>query len=349
MKMNKIFIGLSIAVGVLTSCKNQDISFSDFDYQTVYFANQYPARTIELGDDLFVDNTIDNQHKVLIKATTGGVYDNKNNIVIDFKVDESYCNGIYFKSGGTTGSKLLPMPSNYYQLASNQISIPSGSLMGGVEVTLTDAFFADPKSLVNTYAIPLVMTKVQGADSILQGKPAIDNANPCVDANWTIKPQNFVLYVVKYVNPWHGNYLRRGGDHITKTSDGSVVNDSVRHNQYLEYNELVKISTTSLSTVTLPLSIKRGAQKVSFNLVLTFASDGTCTVSGDNPTSFDISGTGKFVSKGEKNSIGGIDRDGLYLDYSVNLKNYGLKYATKDTMVVRDRAVGPEYYTVEKK
>ncbi|MDP4240199.1 MAG: DUF5627 domain-containing protein [Bacteroidota bacterium] len=347
MKTNKILLGISMLIGLLASCKNEDISFPDFNYQTVYFANPYPARTVELGDDLFVDNSIDNQHKVLIKATMGGAYSNTKNIVIDFKVDETLCNGIYFNSGETSGSQVLPMPSNYYQLASNQITIPSGSIMGGVEVQLTDAFFADPQSLVNTYVIPLVMTKVQGTDSILQGKSVVDNPNRCVDANWSVKPQDFVFYAVKYVNPWHGNYLRRGTDQITQ-ADGTV-STSVRHPQYVENDDVVKISTLSLTSVTVPLTIKVSGNNVAFNLVLTFANDGTCTVSS-NSANFDISGTGKFVSKGEKNSIGGYDRDGLYLDYSVAFKNYSnLKYATKDTFVVRDRAVAPEYYTVLKK
>lgn len=346
MKMYKILLGMSILVGLLASCKNEDISFPDYNYQTVYFANQYPARTLELGKDLFVDNTIDNQHKVLIKATMGGAYSNTKNIVIDFKVDETLCNGVIYTLGATSGSPVLPMPSNYYQLASNQITIPSGSIMGGVEVQLTDAFFADPKSLVNTYVIPLVMTKVQGADSILQGKPVVTNPNRCDDANWSVKPQDFVFYAIKYVNPWHGNYLRRGTDLIT-LADGTT-STSVRHPQYVENDDVVKISTASLTSVTVPLSIKVAGNNVAYNLVLTFANDGICIVSSNSPN-FDISGTGKFVSNGEKNSIGGYDRDGLYLDYSVVFKNYSnLKYATKDTFVVRDRAVAPEYYTVKK-
>lgn len=89
MKMNKITIGLALAVGMFTSCENQDISFDDFEYQTVYFANQYPVRTIELGDDMFVDNSIDNEHKFEIKATIGGLYTNKQNVEIDYVVDET--------------------------------------------------------------------------------------------------------------------------------------------------------------------------------------------------------------------------------------------------------------------
>jgi hypothetical protein len=348
MKMNKLFIGLVIAVFALTSCHNAEINYPDFDYQTVYFANQYPARTVELGEDLFVDNSNDNLHKVIINATMGGTRDNKKNVVINFNVDNTLCDGIYFASQATSGAKVIPMPSNYYTLASNQITIPSGSILGGVEVQLTDAFFADPLSLVNTYAIPLLMTSVQNADSILQGKASVTSPNRNVSSDWSTVPKDYVLYVVKYVNSWSSNYLRRGTDQIKNNTSG-VTSTAVRHTTYVENNDVVKLTTTSLSSCTLPLSIKDSSKKdVPYTLVLTFASDGTCTVSS-NSTSFDISGTGKFVSKGEKNSFGGYDRDGLYLDYSVNFKNLSLTYSTKDTLVVRDRAVAPEYYTVSKK
>lgn len=348
MNINKLFIGLIVSLA-LVSCKNEDVTYPDFPYTTVYFASQYPVRTVELGEDLNVDNTLDNQHKVQIKATLGGTQDNNNNVVINFSVVDTLCNRLYYASGGTSGSKILPMPSSYYTLTpSNQITIPSGSILGGVEVQLTDAFFADPLSLTNTYVIPLLMTSVQGADSILQGSPIITNPDRFNDANWSIKPMDYILYTVKYVNPWHGNYLRRGLDKITKT-DGTVTT-SLRHATYVEQNDVVKLTTTSMKTVTLPLSIKNDAgTTVPFTLILTFADDGTCTVSG-NDANFDISGSGKFVSKGEKNSFGGKDRDGLYLDYSVNFKNQNnLLYATKDTLVVRDRAVQAEYFTIVKR
>jgi hypothetical protein len=71
MKMNKYYFGFAVGlISILTGCiKNQDISHPDFDYQTVYFGTQFPIRTVELGEDLFIDNSLDNQHKVLINAT----------------------------------------------------------------------------------------------------------------------------------------------------------------------------------------------------------------------------------------------------------------------------------------
>lgn len=74
---------------------------------------------------------------MIIKAAWGGGYTNRNNVVINFKVDESLCDNLYFKD---TDQPLVPMPASYYTLASDRIAIPKGQIMAGVEVQLTDDF-----------------------------------------------------------------------------------------------------------------------------------------------------------------------------------------------------------------
>src|SRR6187402_3368127 len=300
MKINKLIIGLAASAGLLASCKNAPVVYPNFTYSTVYFGNQYPIRTVELGEDLFVDNSLDNQHKVNIKANIGGLYENKKNVLVDIKVDETLLNNLYFFNNGP---KILAMPTQYYQLASNQIKIPAGSLTAGVDVQLTDAFFADPLALTTNYVIPLVMTKATGVDSILRGATSVANPSRVKATDWVTAPKDYVLYAVKYVNPWHGDYLRKGVDQITPAV--GTPSTVVRHTPSVENNQVVSITTASLKTANLPLSIKNSAgTAVPYTIVLTFADNGTCTVTSSNPTSYDVAGTGKFVSKGEKNSIG---------------------------------------------
>lgn len=340
MRRNNTFLGLMITCCSLTACvKNNDITHPDFDYQTVYFGTQFPVRTVELGEDLYVDNSLDNQHKVSIKATLGGTRDNTKNVEIEYAVDESLCNGLYFSA---TGAKVVPMPSSYYTLASNKITIPSGSILGGTEIQLTDAFFADPLAIQNTYAIPLVMKSVTGADSILRGKASVSNPNRCIDANWTIKPLDYVVYAVKFVNQWHGNYLRRGKDAITFQGD-AASHDSTRHTTYVETDEVVGLKTRSLYEINFPVAFKsKSGTNVSCTLILNFNEKGTCSISSGT-TGITASGTGSFVKKGEKNSWGSQDRDALYLNYQISATQ--LSTNTMDTLVLRDRAVSPEYYT----
>ena len=134
--MKKLFFTLSILTMLFTSCHNQDWEFNDFDYTTVYFAYQSPVRTLVMGEDIF-DTSLDNEKKCKIMATMGGAYSNKNNVIINFNVDNSLCDNLVFKS---TMDDVLAMPTSYYTLSSNQITIPKGSIMGGVEVQLTDAY-----------------------------------------------------------------------------------------------------------------------------------------------------------------------------------------------------------------
>lgn len=333
MKNKLAYIGLASLLLSFTACESSDNEFPDFDYQTVYFATQYGLRTIELGEDEFIDNTLDNQHKMKINATWGGGYTNRKNVIIDTKVDESLCENLYFKG---TNTPVTPMPTNYYTLASNQINIPKGQIMGGIEVQLSDAFFADEKSLGDNYVIPMMMTGVQGADSILQGKAAVGDPELTNSGHWSIQPKNFVLYAVKYVNPWHGEYLRRGVDQAVINGVSSQL---IRHQQYVEKDEKVNITTRSLQDNVLHLSTKDSQGNIfNFDLSLKFSEDGNCTV-GSTSDNFTISGNGKFVKKGEKNSLGGKDRDAIYLDYTVDFKNKNMQYATKDTLVLSSRAV----------
>lgn len=333
MKKHKIFIGLALALTAVTGCtKNSDIDHPDFDHQAVYFAYQYPVRTIVLGEDLFIDNTLDNEHKFEIKATIGGTRENKNDVAINFNVDGSLLNNLHFSGNG---GKIQQLPSEYYSLASDQIIIPKRNILGGVQVQLTDAFFADPLAVRNTYVLPLKMESVVNADSILAGK-------------------DFVLYAIKFVNPWHGYYLRRGADVMT---NGTTSRNVIRHAQYVENDEVNMLTTRSFKQVEFPVIFKDQGDNFSCTLLLTFDDAGKCSISS-SPGSplFTVSGTGSFVKKGEKKSWGNTDRDALYLDYQVSYAGVTVgsgstsrlisgSIATKDTLVMRDRAVKHELFT----
>jgi len=313
--MKKLMIICTGMLAGLVSC-NQERVFPDFEYQSVYFAYQYPVRTITLGEDVNVNTDLDNAYKCQIYAATGGVYSSKNDVSIGVKVDPALLgNGLLFGAGK---DQVLPMPSNYFSLAADKIVIPRGALAGGVDVQLTDAFFADPKAIKNTYVIPLRMTSVTHADSILPSK-------------------NFVLYAIKFVNPWHGNYLRRGKDVIT----GSVNRTTTRHAQYVEKDEVVFLPTRSLSDLDFPVVLKDAqGNNISVSLRVKFEGSEKCTISSNTAG---VTATGSFIKKGEKNSWGNRDRDALYLQYEISLPN--MKVATKDTLVMRDRAVAMETFT----
>jgi hypothetical protein len=250
MKLRNIFRILSagVVLASLASCHNSEKIFPDYEGGiSAYFAYQYPVRTIVLGESETFDTSLDNQHKCIIYGTIGGSYKGKD-VVVDIDVDNSLVENLYFADG----SPVQAMPENYYKLSGNQLNY-GGTHLGGVEVQLTDAFFADPAALKNTYVVPVVMTDiVKGADRIKSGTPLIEGETPIRTnpALWNVAPMDYTLYCIKYVNQWDGSWLRRGVDQVTGQDAGTVV----RHAQYVENDEVVRLSTESLDAVTIPVS-----------------------------------------------------------------------------------------------
>jgi len=335
MKMKNIIFVSLIGIFLLASCKNQDIEYPDYKYTTVYFANQSPVRTLILGTDYVYDNSLDTAHQCIIYATMGGVYSNKADRTLDVVVDNSLCNNLTFENA--TGATVLPMPSNYYTLPSKtQIVIPSGSLMGGLKVQLTDAFFADPLALGKHYVIPLRITQVTNADSILSGKSIYTNPVRTNSAEWSILPQDYVLYAVKYKNPWDATYLRRGIETAPDTTN-------VYHQKYVEYDQVVSsVASSSLTDLLISLNGKaKGNANLPFQLLLKFDKNGNCAITNPASVSYTITGSGKCVKNGD--SWGSTKRDVLYLSYKVN---FGSSiHSMSDTLVMRDRVEKSELFS----
>lgn len=337
-----LFIALisALVTGMFTSCENGDWEFPDYEYSAVYFAYQSPVRTVVLGDDIY-DTSLDNEYKVQIMATMGGVYSNNSDVSIGFEVDETLVDGMAFAG---SGNDILAMPASYYSLSSDKITIKKGSVIGGVTVQLTEAFFNDPLALSTNYVIPVVMTDVVNADSILSGTPIVADPKRGFAEDWDIQPKDYILYAVKYINKYDAVYLRRGTDVLSGSQTGTIT----RKAQFVEKDEVVtSISTRSLNTIVWEHESRdENNFSRSCTLVLTFDAEGKCTIVSETP-GVTATGTGEFVSKGEKNSWGNKDRDALYLDYTID---YGdVQFDISDIMVVRDRGVKAEWFTAEVK
>lgn len=327
---------------LIPSCSNQDIEFDDFEFQSVYFAYQYPVRTITLGED-FVDTSMDNEFKFQIMATLGGVYSNKKDVRIDIAVDNSLVDGFQYSGG----QELKAMPDNYYQMAGNSIVIPKGRIVGGVQVQLSEAFFADPLALHTNYVIPVRMLSVENADTILSGLPAplIQNPRRLAEDDWEIQPKDFVLYAVKYVNPWHGYYLRRGVDQITgKDGHSELDKVNIRRATNVEYDQVMLLSSSSFVSVDMPVILQdAGGNNIDTPIRLTFDQNGQCVITSPS-NEYSASGSGAFIKLGEKNSWGSKDRDAIYLTYEID--HDIMQVATTDTLVLRNRGVGMETFSV---
>lgn len=255
--MNKNIIK-AMAAGVLTlglvSCENSEVEFPDYEGGvTVYFAYQTPVRSMMLGiDDL--GSTADNDTRTCkIYGTMGGAYNGKN-IKVEVAVDNSLCDNLYFDQNCT--QPVVAMPSNYYQLAGTTLDY-NGDIKGGVDVKLTDAFFADPKACSVNYVIPVVMKSQTGANQILAGElaPGIASANRLDADSWSVQPMDYVLYCVKYVSKYEGYYLPSGT--ITTTYGGASNTKSMKPSAWenVPEGDILYFQTIGENTVTMPIQV----------------------------------------------------------------------------------------------
>jgi hypothetical protein len=208
--------------------------------------------------------------------------------------------------------------------------------------------------------IPLLMTNVTGIDHILTGTPR-EGLNPARtnSEDWDIQPKDYVLYCVKYMNPWQGKYIRRGVDNITEKGatstvvrkDFSLVNTDLEHykeNPVNQNDEICGIKTKNMTQAIFPVSFKRsgGAASIPCNLILTFNGN-QCTISTDDEN-VTASGSGEFIEGGTdkpefKDYQWGsmnqkpVSRDILRLSYNVKFEDKDIQVSTVDTMVVQTR------------
>lgn len=363
MKLKNIIYGVALGALTLTtaSCYNSDKEFPDYEGgTTAYFAYQFPVRTLILGNDQW-DNKLDNEYKCRIYSTMGGAYHGRD-AYVEIEVADSLCNNLYFTDeGGNAAGEVVPMPASYYHLASNVIPY-NGNVRGYVEVQFTDEFFKDPKAIENTYVIPLLMKNAKGIDHILTGKPLGGYTPARTNMKyWETLAKDYVLYCVKYINPWHAKYIRRGVDKVTENGsvlevvrkDMSLVNTDLEHYQENPVNandEVCGITTKNLTQAIFPVSFKRGndAASISCNLILTFDGD-KCTISTDDEN-VTVTGNGEYITKGTERpeykeyqwgSMNGklVQRDILRLAYNVDFKKgkvLGKDKNNKDILLAND-------------
>ena len=368
MKLKKYIYGAALGAFSLSfaSCYNADKDFPDYEGgTTAYFAYQFPVRTVILGNDIY-DNTLDNQHKIQIWSTMGGAYGGRD-AYVDIAVDETLCDNLFFTDeGGNADEPVRPMPKEYYTLLDSKIPY-NGDSRGYVEVQLTDAFFNDPKAIANTYVIPLVMTGQKGFDHILTGSPR-EGLSPSRTntEDWDVLAKDYVLYCVKYMNPWQAKYIRRGVDNVTEKGvttqvvrkDFSLVNSDLEHykeNPVNQNDEVCAIHTKNMTQAIFPVSFKTSGASISCNLILTFNGN-QCSITTDDEN-VTATGSGEFIEKGTEkaeykdyqwgsNNGQPVQRDILRLAYDVKFDNKNIQVSTTDTLVVQTRESNKrEFYT----
>jgi len=342
-----ILFSLVAAMVGFTACENQSIEFDDFGSTTCYFPYQYPARSLILGKYDLGINDNDNNHQFEIGVTMSGVYQNNMDRVVYYELDETLLSSV---------TNVTALPGSYYSIETESpVIIPAGSTKGRIIVKLTEAFFNDPKSLAPQdsvcYVIPIKITGVESLDSVLRGKAAdgVNNPDPNSADDWAILPKDFTLYGIKFINKFHGNYLRRGTD---KLDTFNVVNNTynnkittVYHSEFVEQDEVVMLTATSLNSIVYSSMIRRGELQSpgDIELMITFDENNICKVF--EKSSMEEIGSGKFAENSD--SWGGTKKDVMWLEYSYLDSLNNEMHQVFDTLVIRDRAVVFEEFTVK--
>lgn len=305
----KFICGACVISGFI-ACQNSDAVFNDYEHgTTVYFAYQYPVRTLVMGDDEY-DTSKDKKHKFDIKATFGGSY-NGSDGTVQVAVDNSLVDNLTFADG----RPVKAMPANYYSLSTTSMAF-NGTMNGATEVQLSDAFFNDPDAVKNCYVIPLVMTGQTGFGRILTG--VLNEGATAVRTNeavWDVKPMDYVLYCVKYLNKYSGYWLTNG---TTNTAN-------------IEKADNVYIATKTLKSSVYTVNPVINGVSYTVDLLLTFDDNEQCTISSLT-SGITASGSGSWGDDTEKKAWGNKDRDGIELNYTVTLSD-GNQWSVHEKLV----------------
>ncbi len=340
--MIKKIIILSVFVALI-SCENRDIDFDDFDYQTVYFPYQYPARTLVLGESRS-DNSIDLEHAFNIGVGIGGLYENtKDRVVKIAYAPELLSDDIQV---GGTGRPVKELPKAYYEAPFDEIVIPQGEFSGKMRIQLNDAFFQDSLSIDVNYVIPLIITS-ETEDSVLVGRSYLDHPDRRKAADWEAGylPKDYTLFAVKYINSNHGTYLLRGVSYRLDAAD-NAVDTAVYRQQHITENFVELLSTVSLSENTLFRVGGKNDVGQNINLVFNDEAKTISIVEAKDGGLTNVSGSGTFLEADDEGAEiwGEIPHRTLFLDYSYELA--GVKYHVKDTLVYRDNDLTHEEFSI---
>ena len=322
------------------ACSNDETNFSDFESKVVYFPAQYPLRTLSLGNNDYFDNSLDNELRFNIGIILSGAYENKSDYIVTYEMDDSLTLNVFTQDGDT----IKPMPNEYYKIkpTGGQVTIPSGSRRGLIEVQLDSSFLYDAFATGARYVVPLkILTST--TDSIATGakSSSVEGApNRNKTADWNIPPMDYVLFGVKFINPYHGMYLHRGA-HYTIDLVGDTVATNIYRSQYVVEDRLVNLYTRSLSQTTI-----QGYSNISTSetdqILLTASGNDNFTVSSAAGADYTFTGTGKYVTGGDE--WGGKSRNVIHLQYTYNdgVNNNNVY----DTLVLRDRQLKYEDFSV---
>ncbi|RIH64426.1 DUF1735 domain-containing protein [Mariniphaga sediminis] len=311
----KGIIPLFIMAGVI-SCEVLEMELPQFAKSVAYFGNQSPLRTLILGNTNDFDNTNDNNLNVSVTVWLGGVSENTEDRKVEYTIDESLVQNLY----SSDGAELVVMPESYYNIENlGSVIIPAGSMQSEIVIQLTESFLDDAEAFKDKYVIPFRITNAE-TDSILMGEAKVDNPDIRVKDDWSVAPQNYALYMIKYINEYHGNYYYSGSATIID-ADGNETMVVDYGNADVTSNTEMAVDMISKNAVsfTTPVQIINSSPDTLY-LDLAIDSDGSVTLQKSEGADIEITGTGKYIEGGNQRE--GKQYNMITLDYNYEYDFY---------------------------
>ncbi|MHB0753784.1 DUF5627 domain-containing protein [Polaribacter sp. M15] len=382
--MKKYLVICVIAFSIL-ACENQINDFPDFGSTSVYFPFQTPVRTLIQGKYDLGFNDNDNNGRFEIGVTMSGVYNNDIDRKVHFELAPDLIDATALGLD-TVNVEVLPSSyytieqESPLTIPSGSIKgrIPVQLSDAFFDDPKSFAEFGEVH-----YVIPLKITDYEQLDSLLVGVPAEGVTSPIrIKADdWQSLPKDYTLFGIKYMNKYQGIYLRRGEDTAlgsnesvtvyangdpTETVTENIEGSTVYRSEFVVEDELLPLATSGRNEVTTTIAVRRpgSATNSTLFLNLAFNDNEEITVTNADPnSSVTVTGTGNFVEDGDE--WGGKSRDVIYLDFqyrelvvevsenrffgrliSTTTNTFDLLHTVKDTLVIRDRDVKFEEFTI---
>ena len=255
------------------------------------FITDYPSPNMGFALSRQVRTVIESKNSIFVGVSIGGKREVDPNDWATFQIDESILEG--------TGKTLLP--SSYYTLADpNTFRVRrTGIAVADVEITFSDDFYADEKSLTGEYALPFVITGV----SI----PAHADSTGTIDPRGAVRAgADNAIVAIKYIDEYSGVYYKMGT--VTEVdASGNAIGEPVSYGNKVDINNCQTVEVTTAGRHILRRSGLANTNSGSMNLTI---ESPTAKVSN-----LSVSGIGDVVIS---NATATLKREGAYTFYGGN-------------------------------
>lgn len=220
--MKRVLLIFSLCL-VFFSCSKWEY-IKDYEYSAVYFAHQNQLRTLVAQDPMSFE----------FGVYLAGRRKNTKNEWVKYAIEPTLLTNEAYV--GTKTFELLP--EECYTLSSPDVfNIPVGSLLGVSKLTLdVKKFTSLPNSTSAAYALPVKILEAS-VDTVLIGEYS-------PEGSLITAPKDYAVIVIKYINPYHGNYYLKGVRYKLQGED--YVKDQEYFNKDLSRNKVVKVMTDDL-------------------------------------------------------------------------------------------------------